>query len=208
MASRDRSSAPLGPRARIGALSLAWAAIALAGPGMVTPNGLAWMAPLGLAGWGLVASRPGRLAWLVEAAVAAVAWNVICSWSAFVWWGDLLFIGPGLGVYLAFAGMLLRRGPSLVVLSLGGDGALLASASPDGVWLARPPKVRVDSIVGAGDSFVGGFLSGWAAGRPLVEAFRLGIASGTATAITPGTELCHRADVRRFLPRVTITRVG
>ena len=103
---------------------------------------------------------------------------------------------------------LLRRGPSLVVLSLGGEGALLACASPPGVWLARPPKVRVDSIVGAGDSFVGGFLSGWAAGRPLVEAFRLGIASGTATAMTPGTELCHRADVRRLLPRVTITRVA
>ena len=92
-----------------------------------------------------------------------------------------------------------------------GDAAAAAagaSASPAGVWLARAPKVRVDSIVGAGDAFVGGFLCGWAAGRPLVEAFRLGIASGTATAMTPGTELCHRADVRRLLPRVTITQVA
>jgi 6-phosphofructokinase 2 len=27
------------------------------------------------------------------------------------------------------------------------------------------------------------------------EAFRLGIAAGAAAAMTPGTELCHRADI-------------
>ncbi|MCI0457045.1 MAG: 1-phosphofructokinase [Gemmataceae bacterium] len=102
---------------------------------------------------------------------------------------------------------LLRCGPTLVILSLGAEGALLAS-SPAGVWLARPPAVRVDSAVGSGDSLVGGFLAGWAKGRPLLEAFRLGIASGAATALTPGTELCHREDVRRLLRRVAIRRVA
>ena len=103
---------------------------------------------------------------------------------------------------------LLQRGPTLVILSLGGDGALMGSDAPRWVWLARPPSVKVDSAVGAGDSLVGGFLVGWVGGQTLVESLRLGMACGTATAMTPGTELCHRSDVRRLLRRVTITRVA
>ena len=95
---------------------------------------------------------------------------------------------------------LVAAGPRLVILSLGAEGAVLADSRC--AWHAWAPRVRVNSAVGAGDSLVGGFLAGWAAGRPLLEAFRLGVAAGTATALTPGTELCHRADVRRLLPRV------
>ena len=114
----------------------------------------------------------------------------------------------GLSSVVRAAQQLARRGPALVILSLGREGALLASSAPAGVWVARSPAVSVDSAVGAGDSLVGGFLSAWARRQPLLEAFRLGVASGTATAMTPGTELCHRADVRRLLPRVTIWRVA
>lgn len=102
---------------------------------------------------------------------------------------------------------LLARGPSVVILSLGRDGAVLAAAAPRGVWLATPPTVPVDSAVGAGDALVGGVLTGWAAHRPLLEAFRLGVACGTASVTTSGTELCRRADVRRLLPRVSIRRI-
>ncbi len=77
-----------------------------------------------------------------------------------------------------------------------------------GIWLARAPVVRVDSIVGAGDSFIGGFLTGWIQGRSFADALRWAVAAGAATAITPGTELCYRADVRRLLPRVTVTRIA
>ena len=75
------------------------------------------------------------------------------------------------------------------------------------VWMAKPPSVRVNSAVGAGDSLVGGFLVGWMTTGSLTEAFRWGIASGAATAMTPGTELCHRRDVHRLLRRVTIQRL-
>ena len=102
---------------------------------------------------------------------------------------------------------LLRRGPAVVILSLGREGALLASSTPSGCWLARAPRVRVQSSVGAGDSLVGGFVAGWVRGRSLLEAFQLGVACGTATAMTPGTELCHRVDVRRLLSRVAIRRI-
>ena len=101
-----------------------------------------------------------------------------------------------------------QRRAELVILSLGKEGALLAGAALGGVWQARPPVVRVDSAVGAGDSLVGGFLMGWTQGRSVLESFRLGVACGAATAMTPGTELCHRTDVRRLLARVTIRKVA
>jgi 6-phosphofructokinase 2 len=99
---------------------------------------------------------------------------------------------------------LLRRGCRTVIVSLGAEGAVLASAGLPAVWFARPPRVKVDSAVGAGDSLIGGFLTAWTRGGTVLEAFRLGVAAGTATAMTPGTELCHRADVQRLLPRVTL----
>ncbi len=115
---------------------------------------------------------------------------------------------------------LLARGPEIILLSLGGEGALLACGSPPTVWMAHPPPIKVQSAVGAGDSLVAGFLVGWSRprrGRPispggarhrLLEAFRLGVACGTATAMTPGTELCDRADVRRILQRIRIRQIG
>ena len=103
---------------------------------------------------------------------------------------------------------LLRLGSEIVVLSLGKAGAILGCASLDGVWSAQSPAIRVDSAVGAGDSLIGGLLVGWANGQSLLESFRLGIACGTATAMTPGTELCHRRDVQRLLPRIVIRQIA
>ena len=122
---------------------------------------------------------------------------------------------------------LARRGAAIAILSLGRDGALLGlrdsaiglprqgevglhedARGGVSVWWGRAPVMRVDASVGAGDSLVGGFLASWARSRDVLEAFELGIACGTATAMTPGTELCHRRDVMRVLRRVTIRRVG
>ena len=103
---------------------------------------------------------------------------------------------------------LLALGSSVAILSLGKEGALLASRQPAGVWWARSPRVRVRSAVGAGDSLVGGFLTGWAATRNLLGAFQLGVACGTAGVLTPGTTLCRRQDVRRMLPRVRLQRIA
>ena len=120
-----------------------------------------------------------------------------------------------LGRRLTTTGTLVRaiewfvhRGSQVVVLSLGREGAALGCASPPGIWFARSPAIHTDSAVGAGDSLVGGFLVGWVKRQSLLEAFRLGAACGTATAMTPSTELCHRADVRRILRRVVIRRLA
>ena len=98
---------------------------------------------------------------------------------------------------IAAAEELVARGRvEVVALTLGGDGAVLASREGT-VRLASPP-ITVRSTVGAGDSFLAGMVLRLAEGRSLTEAFRAGVACGAATAMTEATELCHRADVERL----------
>jgi 6-phosphofructokinase 2 len=81
-------------------------------------------------------------------------------------------------------------------VTMGSDGALLAGHG-EACWL-RPPEVKVTSAVGAGDSFLGGMLYALSHGLSPQDAFTLGVAAGTAAVITPGTELCRKADIDRF----------
>lgn len=89
-----------------------------------------------------------------------------------------------------------RGSAEVVALTLGGDGAVLVTR--EGVTRLEVPKVEVRSTVGAGDSFLAALVLRLAQGRTLDEAFRAGVAAGTATAMTEATELCHRADVERL----------
>jgi len=83
-----------------------------------------------------------------------------------------------------------------VALTLGDAGAVLASK--EGVVRLPVPSVQVLSTVGAGDSFLGAFVLRLAQGRPVAAAFRTAVAAGSAAAMTPATELCHRHDVERL----------
>lgn len=84
-----------------------------------------------------------------------------------------------------------------MALTLGADGAVLATRDLT-LRLASPP-VQAVSAVGAGDSFVGGMVCALAQGCSVAEAFARGVAAGAAAAMTPGTELCRRADMERLL---------
>jgi 6-phosphofructokinase 2 len=88
----------------------------------------------------------------------------------------------------------------IVTVSLGADGALLATS--DGCVRLPAPPVEPRSAVGAGDSFVAAMTLGLAEGRPPREAFALAVATGTATVLTMGTELCRRADVLRLYEQI------
>jgi 6-phosphofructokinase 2 len=89
----------------------------------------------------------------------------------------------------------------VVALTLGDEGAVLAWSG--GTRRLESPKVEVKSAVGAGDSFVAGMTFGLAQERPLEDAFALGVATGAATVLTAGTELCHREDVERLYAEIT-----
>lgn len=93
-----------------------------------------------------------------------------------------------------------------VALTLGHRGALLVTR--DGAWRAEPLAIKPASTVGAGDSFLGAMVWALASGRPLNEAFRYGVAAGSAALLAPGTELCHARDVHDLLNRVVIEPVG
>lgn len=84
----------------------------------------------------------------------------------------------------------------VVVLSLGGEGAVLASR--EGIERFPALDVPVRSAVGAGDSMVGAIVLALARGWSLSAAVRYGIAAGSATIMRPGTELCRREDVERL----------
>lgn len=94
----------------------------------------------------------------------------------------------------------------VLVVSLGADGALLTTRQ--GQFQAAPPPVETHSSVGAGDSFVGGMTLGLARGLAPEEAFRWGIASGTAALLSQGTGLCRRADTERLFPMVQPVRLA
>lgn len=93
-------------------------------------------------------------------------------------------------------------GAQTVAVSLGHRGAVLVEAGRALVLPAIPVEIR--SAVGAGDSFVAGMVFGLAQGWDAEQAFRFGMAAGTAAVLTPGTDLCHRADVERMAALVGI----
>jgi 6-phosphofructokinase 2 len=86
-----------------------------------------------------------------------------------------------------------------VVVSLGGDGALLVTSR--GARRFPPIPVPSGSGVGAGDAMVAGITAGLARGWTLDKAVQLGTAAGAAMLLTPGTAACVLADVDRLLPQ-------
>lgn len=107
------------------------------------------------------------------------------------------------GDSLALACGLVGRGVAeMVVMARGADGSVLAA--PDLRLHARPPRVEVQSAVGAGDSFTAAFTLALARGADPAEALRQGTAAAAAAVITPATELCRPDDIARILPRCQI----
>lgn len=93
-----------------------------------------------------------------------------------------------------------------VALTLGGEGAVLVTG--DGAWRANAPHVEMRSAVGAGDSFVGGMVGALASGDDWEEAFRRGIAAGSAALLSPGTELCRPEDAERLFVEVKTRKIA
>ncbi len=89
-----------------------------------------------------------------------------------------------------------------VVVSLGGDGALYVGE--EGCFHAPAIPVEVHSTVGAGDALVGGLLYGLVKYGTVKEGFRAGMAAGTSSVTTEGTQLIVPDDFMRLLSQVQI----
>lgn len=85
-----------------------------------------------------------------------------------------------------------EMGIPVVVVSLGGDGALVVS--DEGVFRGQPPKIEVVNTVGCGDSMTAAFAVAFARGLSVQEALRYAIAVSAANAMTMETGSFREED--------------
>lgn len=86
-----------------------WTMLVLATPGAITEAGSAALACIAIVPWGLVCSRPGKKAFLAEFLAAFLGMTGLCWWINYVWAGALLTVGVMPAVWVAVAGVFLRR---------------------------------------------------------------------------------------------------
>jgi fructose-1-phosphate kinase PfkB-like protein len=106
----------------------------------------------------------------------------------------------GVGAAAAAARRLCTRGIGMVVVSLGAEGALLASGGR--VCHAVAPPQPAGNTVGSGDCLLAGIAVGLARGLPLDEVLRLGVACGAANAMSIEHGYMRREHVDAVLPDV------
>lgn len=78
-----------------------------------------------------------------------------------------------------------KKGARNVIVSLGGEGALLF-AEDGKLYRSGVVRDKVLGTVGAGDSMVAGFIAGYERTRDYAFSLKLGAACGNATAFSPG----------------------
>jgi 1-phosphofructokinase family hexose kinase len=105
---------------------------------------------------------------------------------------------------------MLKHVPLVCVSSVEG-GALLVTRQ--GAWHGHIPKVKIRSVVGAGDSMVGAIMVQLAK-HPLEyleshgdELLRWGLAASCATLTHTGTSLGSAREIKNFYPRVAVKKI-
>lgn len=84
---------------------------------------------------------------------------------------------------VTYAKKMQEMGAENVLISMAGDGAILVAADGS-VWQSPAPKGNVVNSVGAGDSMVAGFITGYLKSQSYEEAFHMGICTGSASAFS------------------------
>ncbi len=84
---------------------------------------------------------------------------------------------------IPYARILKERGARNVLVSMGGQGAVLLDEN-DRLHRMDAPEGMVINSVGAGDSMVAGFLAGYIRTGDYEQAFHMGVAAGSATAFS------------------------
>ena len=74
-------------------------------------------------------------------------------------------------------------GAQNVLISLGGEGAILVTTE-EKEFYSKAPKGKVINTVGAGDSMVAGFIAGYEQSGDFEQAFKMGIATGSASSFS------------------------
>ncbi|MNI00698.1 Tagatose-6-phosphate kinase [compost metagenome] len=104
---------------------------------------------------------------------------------------------------ITYGRRLLESGARNVLVSMAGEGALFIS--DQGVYYANAPKGKVKNSVGAGDSMIAGFVGTLSLTGDVLEAFRTGVASGSATAFSD--DLADRALIEQLKTQIQIEQI-
>jgi len=96
---------------------------------------------------------------------------------------------------ITYAKKLQDLGAQNVLISMAGAGAILLTSNKN-VYKSQAPKGTVINSVGAGDSMVAGFLAGYLESGNLQKAFKMGVATGSASAFSE--ELATKAEVEKL----------
>ncbi len=109
---------------------------------------------------------------------------------------------PDHAAIAAAADELRARGVQTVVVSLGGEGAVIVC--DEGRFQARPPRVPVATTVGAGDALVAGTLAARLQGQDWPRAAVFGMACAAARIQRIAPELPPRPDIERLAAAIEL----
>lgn len=96
------------------------------------------------------------------------------------------------------------QGAQNVIVSMGGQGAVIV-AKDGSIYAADAPRGELKNSVGSGDSMVAGFVAGYLISKDYLEAFRMGVAAGSASAFSEN--LATEAEVKDVYKKVEINKV-
>lgn len=94
----------------------------------------------------------------------------------------------------------LDMGVQNVMISLGGEGAILTNGSS--AWFCKSLSVAVNSTVGAGDCMVAATSVAIENGLPMPEILRRAVSAGTAAVTTSGTNLFYKDKFEEIYDKV------
>ena len=98
-----------------------------------------------------------------------------------------------------YAKKLQEMGAQNVLISLGGEGAILVTKD-NKQYYKKAPKGQVVNTVGAGDSMVAGFIAGYLKSGDYEQALKMGIATGSAS--TFSINLATKEEVEILLKNI------
>ena len=100
-----------------------------------------------------------------------------------------------------YAKKLQEKGARNVLISMAGDGAIFVPEGGEKFYKSPAPKGKLVNSVGAGDSMVAGFLTGYAESNGDFEkAFKFGLCTGSASAFSEN--LATRPEVEALLKQL------
>ncbi|MEK4059669.1 MULTISPECIES: 1-phosphofructokinase [unclassified Paenibacillus] len=104
---------------------------------------------------------------------------------------------------ITYGRKLLELGAKHVLVSMAGEGALFISENS--LFRANAPAGKVKNSVGAGDSMIAGFVGTLSLTGDVLQAFRAGVASGSATAFSD--DLADRELIEQLKPLIEISQL-